>query len=487
MALPPKVYQFLVSVFASVGSILYGYDLGVIAEAIASDNFNIQFHPTKAEQGAVVSVFTGGAFFGAMFSGVAGDYLGRRSTILLGSIIFILGGALQTGAQSLDYLYAGRCIAGLGVGFLVMIIPLYQAELAHPDIRGMVTALQQFMLGIGSLVASWCAYGTYTNFSADNSAQWRVPLGIQIVPAVILAALIMFFPESPRWLIDHGQAEKGLRTLARLHAHGNESDPWVQAEYNQIQDAISFEHEHEAKSYFELFKSKSSFRRLILVTAIQASVQMTGVSAIQYYSPTIFAQIGIPTGDTLKYQGINSIIALIAQALCIVFIDKLGRRWTMIGGNLGNMVTFIIATALLASFPPGESKNLGAEWGFIIVTWVYNFFFSCTNGPLSWIVPAEVFDTRTRAKGVSIGVMVSFAFNTLIGQVTPIAMESVGWRYYILFVVCNFTNALFFWAFQPETKKRPLEEMNYLFTNAPLFVPTMNMKDYEQHDLENRL
>ncbi|KAI7617261.1 sugar transporter STL1, partial [Hortaea werneckii] len=264
MALPPKVYQFLVSVFASVGSILYGYDLGVIAEAIASDNFNNQFHPTKAEQGAVVSVFTGGAFFGAMFSGVAGDYLGRRSTILLGSIIFILGGALQTGAQSLDYLYAGRCIAGLGVGFLVMIIPLYQAELAHPDIRGMVTALQQFMLGIGSLVASWCAYGTYTNFSADNSAQWRVPLGIQIVPAVILAALIMFFPESPRWLIDHGQAEKGLRTLARLHAHGNESDPWVQAEYNQIQDAISFEHEHEAKSYFELFKSKSSFRRLIL-------------------------------------------------------------------------------------------------------------------------------------------------------------------------------------------------------------------------------
>lgn len=98
---------------------------------------------------------------------------------------------------------------------------------------------------------------------------------------------------------------------------------------------------------------------------------------------SIFAQIGIPTGDTLKYQGINSIIALIAQALCIAFIDKLGRRWTMIGGNLGNMVTFIIATALLASFPPGETKNLGAEWGFIIVTWVYNFCFSCTNGPLS--------------------------------------------------------------------------------------------------------
>ena len=119
-------------------------------------------------------------------------------------------------------------------------------------------------------------------------------------------------------------------------------------------------------------------------------------------------------------------------------------------------------------------------------------------------MPAEIFDTRTRSKGVSIGVMVSFAFNTMIGQVTPIAMENIGWKFYILFVVCNLTNAIYFWAFQPETKLRPLEEMNYLFTNAPyvmlpevdentnadlldrLFVPTMNMKDFETHDLEAR-
>ena len=161
------------------------------------------------------------------------------------------------------------------------------------------------------------------------------------------------------------------------------NDPFVRAEFDQIQDMITYEHEQEAKSYIELFKSRSSFRRLILVCAIQASVQMTGVSAIQYYSPTIFKQIGIPVNQTLKYQGINSIIALIAQFLCILFIDGFGRRWVMIGGNLGNCVTFIIATALLASFPPGKSNNLGAEWGFIIMTWLYNFSFSCSNGPLS--------------------------------------------------------------------------------------------------------
>jgi MFS family permease len=152
--------QFLVGLFASLGSLLYGYDLGVIAQVIASPSFKSYLgQPTTAETGAVVSVFTGGAFFGAAAGGPMGDRLGRRWTILGGAIVFCLGGALQTGAQSLSYLYAGRLIAGFGVGILVMIIPVYQGELAHPDIRGRVTALQQFMLGVGALSAAWISYG----------------------------------------------------------------------------------------------------------------------------------------------------------------------------------------------------------------------------------------------------------------------------------------------------------------------------------------
>jgi Na+/melibiose symporter-like transporter len=272
-------------------------------------------------------------------------------------------------------------------------------------------------------------------FDPTNNGQWRTSLGIQVIPAVFLAALILLFPESPRWLIDHGRVEDGLRTLAQLHAHGNENDPWVQAEFQQIQDMLTFEHEHEAKSYSELFKDRSCFRRLFLACALQASVQMTGVSAIQYYSVTIYGKMGIAGDETLKYQAISSIIALIAQFLCILFIDHFGRRWPLILGNLGNMVTFIISTILLAVFPPGSSNNKAAAWGFIVITWVYNFSFSATCGPLSWIIPAEIFDTKTRSKGVSIACMTSFAFNTMIGQVTGIAMENVGWKFYILFVV----------------------------------------------------
>lgn len=320
-----------------------------------------------------------------MFAGVTNDWLGRKYTILIGALVFCLGGGLQTGAQTIDYLYAGRCLAGVGVGFLVMVVPLYQAELAHPSIRGRVTALQQFMLGIGALAASWISYGTYIGYAHDDNRQWRVSLGIQVVPAGLLALLILFFPESPRWLMDHGKPDVALRTLAQLHSHGDETDAWVRAEFEQIQEAINLEHEHEAKSYFELFTDKSCFRRLFIAMALQASVQMTGVSAIQYYSVTIYGKIGISGDDTLKYQAINSIIALVAQVLTILFIDKTGRRWPLIFGNLGNMVTFIVATALLAIFPPGTGGNLSAGWGFIAMTWLYNFCFSCTCGPLSWI------------------------------------------------------------------------------------------------------
>ena len=252
-----------------------------------------------------------------------------------------------------------------------------------------------------------------------------------------------------------------------MHAHGDTDDTYVQAEYSQVEHTVANE-ASLTKSVKEVFVNRTNFRRLVLCMALQASIQMTGISAIQYFSVDIYAQIGIKGGDTLKYQGITNIIALVAQTMCVLFIDALGRRIPLILGNLGNMVTYIVATALLANFPP-TSTNSGAHWGFVAMVWVYNFSFSATCGPLSFIIPAEVFDFSTRAAGVAISTMTSFAFNTMIGQVTPIALKSVGWRYYILFAICNFTNAVFFWAFLPETKKVPLEQMGHLFEEAPLF------------------
>ena len=274
-----------------------------------------------------------------------------------------------------------------------MIIPLYQAELAHPNVRGLITGLQQFMLGIGGVCGSWISYGTYVSF--HDSRQWRIPFGIQIIPAAVLSALIFLFPESPRWLIKKGRTEDGLRTLAKLHSNGDITDPWVLAEQEQITSQVNYEKEAEARSILDLFKTKANFHRVMLACAIQAATQMTGVSAIQYYSVTIFVsffetsdffclvqlltpfkkQIGITGTQTLKYQAINSVIGLLGEALIMLFVDKIGRRTIIIWGNLAMCSTFVVSTILLARFPP-SADNKGAHWGFIIMTWVFNFTFA---------------------------------------------------------------------------------------------------------------
>ncbi|KAE8167622.1 general substrate transporter [Aspergillus tamarii] len=500
MPFPPKVYQFLVGTFAALGSFLYGYDLTIVAEGkltnfehlcplslggtdkvfslsvlvVSSGSFLSYFSPSTTQVGLVASLLTAGAVVGAGIAYPCSDYFGRRATILAGGLIFCLGGALQSGAQNYAYILGGRFIAGMSIGVLTMIIPIYQAELVHPDIRGLVTGLQQFMLGIGGVCGSWISYGTYVSFS-DNR-QWRIPLGIQVVPAGLLSALIFLFPESPRWLISQGQVERGLQTLAQLHSCGDTSDPWILAEFEQIKTQISAQKEHSRVRFLDWITEKSIFRRLLLACAMQAGAQMTGVSAIQYYSVTIFKQIGIDGTDTLKYQAINSIIGLVGELLLMLVVDKIGRRKLVVGGNLAMCLTYVISTILLARFPP-TVNNTGAHWGFIIMTWLYNFCYA-SMGSLSWMIPAEIFDTATRAKGVALGCMVSFAFNTMIGQVTPIGMANSGWKFYMLFVVCNFTNAVFFWAMLPETKQLPLEEMKKLFTETPWFVGNTSKSEY---------
>lgn len=173
----PKVYQFFLALFAAFGSFLYGFDLAVIASVVASDSFEDEFLHTNAttRSGTIVSLFTAGAFFGSFLAGFC-DPLGRRGTLALGGCLFLVGGVLQTAAKAVEMLYIGRLIAGFGIGILVMIIPLFQAEIAHASIRGILTSLQQTMLGIGALCASWIGYGCFTHWAnTGNSAQWRIP------------------------------------------------------------------------------------------------------------------------------------------------------------------------------------------------------------------------------------------------------------------------------------------------------------------------
>ncbi|KAF8152579.1 general substrate transporter [Crassisporium funariophilum] len=437
-------------------------------------------------EGLIASIFVLGCFFGMFPVAYFADSLGRRVTIQIGAAIYIVGGALQTGAQNMDMMLAGRFFAGFGVGIVSDLAPLYQAEIAHPSIRGRLTTLQQFMLGIGAFCASWITFGTSAGLKGTQ-AEWRIPLGIQIIPAIPLLAFMMMLPESPRWLAERGRMDEALSTLARLHSGGNETDPFVLAQIEDMKADIHKARDIGQSSWKELFVIPSNFRRVSLGYILQFSVQMTGVSAIQYYSTTIFTTMGFTSTRILLFQSINSIIALIGEACCVIWVDQVGRRRPLIIGNVVSGLSFVVGAILMARWP-GTVDNNAAHYIFIITTWVFNFFFSACIGPLSWAYPAEIFSTRTRAKSTAITSSSSWISNFFIAQVTPIAFKAIGWKYYLVFAICGHTNALFIWAFFPETSGRRLEEMDSLFENAPLFVGgTSYAKVGDHHAAEREL
>ncbi|KAI0074444.1 general substrate transporter [Panus rudis PR-1116 ss-1] len=485
MSLSPKVYTWLCGLFAALGSVTFGYDLGIIASVLPSENFReTTGFPDSTAEGLIVGCLLLGAFASNIYVGSLADHFGRRISIIVGSIVFLLGGGIQTGAQNIHYMYGGRFLAGMGIGMLAMLAPLYQAEIAHPSIRGRLTTLQQFMLGIGALIASFIGYGCFHGLTGQ--AQWRVPLGIQLLPAIPLAFFILLLPESPRFLAMQGRDQEALLVLARLHAHGDVNDSFVIAEHREILEQVALEKEETRDAWTLLFTSKSNFRRLLLGIALQFSVQMTGVSVIQYYSPQIFASIGIDTSTTLGLQSGNSVIALIGEALCVWFIDRLGRRWPLICANALSGLTFVIGTIIIALFPAG-SGNENASRAFVAMTWIFNLVFSSGIGPLSWAIPVEMFNSATRAKATAITSSAAWISNFMIAQVSPLAFDNIGWKYYLVFAICGFTNALFFWAFLPETRGIPLEELDYYFEKVPLFVPGSHVELRSASEREEEL
>ncbi|EPQ25763.1 uncharacterized protein PFL1_06630 [Pseudozyma flocculosa PF-1] len=487
MALSPKFYTWLVGCFAAMGSMLFGYDLGVIAGVLVAPDFlKTTNNPDSDYLGFITSSMLLGAFAGSIPASIIADKYSRRSAIVAGCLVFLFGGSMQTGATGREVMLAGRFFAGFGIGMIALLVPLYQSEIAHPSIRGSLTTLQQFFLGIGALVASFVIYGCSNNYRGTEF-EWRFPLALQLVPAIPLGALIFCFPESPRWLVAQGRNEEALAALARLHASGDVTDTFVVAEHAELQ--LKIREEVESRSaWSEIFGDVQSIRKIMIGIILQFSVQMTGVSAIQYYSPQIFSNFGFSNQRTFLFQAIASIFALVGEGLCVGFVDKVGRRWPLIICNMGTGLVFIVAAALQANYPSTpDNLNKAASYTFVAFTWLFQLFFSAGIGPLSWAVPVEILNTNIRAKGVAITNLASWISNFMIGQVTPRALASVGWRFYLLFAVCGFTNALTFFLILPETKGRTLEEMDDWFAQTPFIVILSKAKPIDTKERERQL
>ncbi|OCF45339.1 glucose transporter [Kwoniella heveanensis CBS 569] len=487
MALPPKVYTFLCACFAAMGAMLYGYDLGVISYVLEAPDFNKTMGTDDPDYiGFIVSSMLLGAFVGSIPASLIADYFSRRVAITAAGGVFIVGGVLQTACQNKETMMAGRFFAGIGIGMLgnSEILELIFRCLAHPSARGMLTATFQFFLGIGAIVAGWIAYGLAQTHKEAPIA-WRLPLALQMAPALPLLLLSFTLPESPRWLMIKGREADALRALARLHAQGNENDPLVQGEFAVMKEKVE-EEALQSQSWSALFVDKTNARKVLYGIILQFSVQMTGVSAIQYYAASVYKSVGFSSNTALLINSINNINALFGELLCILFVDKIGRRFPLIWGNVLAGSCFAVATALAKQFYVGTGSR-GMGIGFVAVLYVYNLAFSACIGPLSWIYPVEMFNTAVRAKATSLTTMAAWIANFMIGQVSPKAFDDIHWKYYLVFTICGFTNALTFWALFPETKGRTLEEMDSYFRETHWFVPLSKQRNISSREREVQL
>ncbi|KAN0100527.1 General substrate transporter [Tylopilus felleus] len=444
---------YAVSVFASLGVFLFGYDQGVMSGIITGPYFKQFFNsPGPLAVGTMVAVLELGALVTSIAAGRVGDIIGRKGTLFVGAFVFTIGGAVQTFTTGFYVMIIGRVISGFGVGLLSTIVPIYQSEISPPNHRGAL-ACMEFTGNIAGYAASvWTDY--FCSF-LDSHLSWRIPLFIQCVIGGILAAGSLLMPESPRWLIDTDQDEAGKRVIVDLHG-GDPNDLVAQAEFREIKEKIMSERElGEGRGYATMWRKYK--RRVLLAMSSQAFAQLNGINVISYYAPSVFEEAGWLGRDAVLMTGINAIVYILSTIPPWYLVDRWGRRVILLSGAVIMGIALGLTGWWMYIDVPATPQAV------VVCVIVFNAAFGYSWGPIPWLYPPEIMPLTFRSKGVSISTATNWAFNFIVGETTPYLQEVIAWRLYPMhgfYCACSFVLVYFLY---PETMGVPLEEMDAVF------------------------
>ncbi|KAI7897246.1 general substrate transporter [Mucor mucedo] len=487
MALQGAALMRATTLLAAVGFLLFGYDQGVMSGVIANDKFKETMgFPSSPMMGAIVALYEIGCMAGALSTGRIGDILGRRKTIRYGCLILCIGAIIQTAAVNSGMMIAARIITGVGNGMNTATIPVYQAELSPPKSRGAHVAFEASLLTVGVGIAYWLEYGLYF---VQGEFAWRFPLAFQMVFAIILGIASFILPESPRWLQAHGHEEECKMVLARLWSEGDVNHPRCIAEHNEISEGIELERREGVSSYLELFKKgKMNNRyRVLLGMGGQFIQQFGGINVISYYLTDVFMQAGMSTEKAMLMAGVDSIIYFIGSATAIFTIERLGRRWLMYAGLLGQAATLLIVGGCQhlveetsTKLPDGTTLvgNQAASNTVVAFVMIYNFVFGAAWLGLAWLYPSEIFSTGLRAKGNSMSTAANWLGNFIVAMIAPVLFEYAKYWTFLLFGLLNIVFLIPIYLWYPETKGKSLEEIEVLFATEDIQEDAKSMASH---------
>jgi len=369
-------------------------------------------------------------------------------------------------------LIVGRIINGIAVGICSAQVPVYISEIAPASKRGRLVGSQQWAITWGIMIMFYISYGC--SFVAGPAA-FRIPWALQMIPAIILFLGIFVLPESPRWLASRGRWEESLAVLALVHSNGDESDTQVKQEMQDIRLTIEFDAANADVSFMELFHPVMLNRTHIGVFT-QIWSQLTGMNVMMYYITYIFAMAGLEGNNVLTSSSIQYVINVIMTIPALLWLDKWGRRPTLLVGAALMMTCLFINAGVIATYSTSAGPNglngIAAESFLItgvpskvVIAFSYLFVasFAPTWGPVSWVYVPELFPLRVRGKANALCTSANWAFNFALGYFVPPAFENIGYKVYVLFGV--FCAAMFIHVFFPETAGKSLEEIEEMFVD----------------------
>jgi len=444
-----------VCLVASLGGFLFGFDTAVISGTFGF--VEKQFGLTKLAVGWFGSAALVGCILGAMVAGWLGDRFGRRPVLIAGGATFLFSALYTTIPNAFSMLIAARIVGGIGVGVASVLAPIYISEFAPPRIRGRLAALFQLSIVIGILLAyvsNWMLQQYAQNHPAAFGGGgflhrvlvgevWRGMFGMLMFPNLLFILLLLFVPESPRWLIEKGRLQRGFDILARVG--GRET---ARTELAEIRNAA----EHEEGSLRELFRPGLRLA-LIAGTGLAIFSQLTGVNTIVYYGPTILEKAGLRIGGALQYQVALGVVNLVFTLVAIWKVDSWGRRTLLLRGMSG--VT--VALAVIATF---FAVGLGSSVWIVVAMGAFMACVSVSICGVIWVILPEIFPNRVRGRAMSITVFAVWATNAIIAFFFPWFVSTFGMHigFFTFSGIC-LVATIFFWKMIPETKGRSLEEI----------------------------
>ncbi len=442
-------YTIAIALVAGLGGLMFGYDIGVIADAKIGVKSAFGLDNVQIEM--VVSAVLAGSFLGALMAGRLCEAIGRRWTNVWGGGCFIVGCIGCAMSVDLSMIVAFRVVMGIGVGFSSVAGPLYIAEVSTPWSRGAMVSLYQLAITIGIFVAF------LVGLLLDPATQWRISFAMGALLGGSLIAGMLVMPPSPRWLIGRGRYDVALGVLKRTLGSDREADKELDAIKRRLV-------EESGQSFWSALRTSRAVRMaLILAIGLAFLQQASGINAIFYYAPEILAQVGLGE-HKLQLTAVLGLVNVLATFIAIWLVDRVGRRPLLLGGTALMMASQIVI-GLTGTILPATATSGVTVGGMVTLASIFVAIiaFAFSLGPLVWLAISEIFPSGVRSACVGVATSFNWIGNYVIAQGTLTVLDFSSTLAFWIFAGCNAVTILFVFFRMPETKGVPLEDIEEFF------------------------